>query len=416
MTTVARLKHSGQKDKAAVLFITRADLAPPDHGAAIKILRTAWSISMNGIPVYLVTPNRRHFRAFISGEEHTAAFPLWMRMIGPWQRLLHRRIARIGVPRDEAFLYTPLHDWGLLYRCAYVALKYQTRIFHAEFPAYGKLAERMRNWLGGVALLVEHNIEYKRISEQNADLRPRAADFLRRTELSACHAVDQVVTVSEVDRAALVSVGIDPKKIRVVSHGVDLEAFERAVPALEELGALGVPIDRPLLVFHGAYQYPPNLEAMQILAREILPELETRYAQRVAVIAVGPNPPRHPIHPDIFFTGSVKAVAPFICAADVAIVPLRQGGGTRMKILDYFAAGVPVVATAKALEGIKVTNGHEVLIRDTSIELASALGQLLEQPEVAKALARAAKRYVRRHDWLAVGAEYRAIYMRAHPV
>lgn len=395
------------------MIVTRSDLDPPDHGAAIKILRTARAISMNGIPAYLVTPNRRSFTAFIAGEDRSIAFPMWLRMLAPWQRLLYRRIARKGVPRDEVFLYAALQDWGLLLRCAYVAIKYQTRIFHAEFPAYAKIATRMRDTLGGIALLVEHNIEYRRILEQHPDLRPRAADFLRRTELSACDDVDQVVTVSEVDRAALVASGIDSAKVKVVPHGVDLEAFAHAEPAFDSLRALGVPLDRPLLVFHGAYQYPPNLEAMQILAQEILPELATRCSQRVAVIAIGPSPPLRSIHPDIFFTGSVEEVAPYISAAQAAIVPLRHGGGTRMKILDYFAAGVPVVATAKALEGIEVIDGREALIRETPAELASALALLLEQPDVGKALTLAAECYVSKYDWLAIGAEYRSLYTRA---
>lgn len=396
-----------------VMIVTRGDLHPPDHGAAIKILRTACAISMNGPPVYLVTPNRHRYTAFISGEDRVLEFPLWTRLLGPWQRLLYRRIARLGVPLDETFLYAALLDWGLLLRCTQVARTHRVRIFHAEFPAYGKIAARLRDALGGIALLVEHNIEFKRILAQHADLGRRAADFLRRTELSVCHAVDQVVTVSEVDRALLLASGIAPGKVRVVPHGVDLGAFSDAQPALDELKALGVPLDRPLLVFHGAYQYPPNLEAMQILANEILPELEKRCSQRVAVIAVGPNPPASSMHPDIFFTGSVPAVPPYLSAAHAAIVPLRRGGGTRMKILDYFAAGVPVVATPKALEGIEVTDGQEALIRESPAELATALAQLLEQPERGDALAAAAKRYVNRYDWLSIGALYRSIYSEA---
>lgn len=400
-------------EPVAALIVTRGDLDPPDHGAAIKILRTAWAISMNGIPAYLVTPKRSFFTAYVAGEQRSIVFPMWLRILGPWQRLLYRRVAHKGVPRDEVFLYAVLQDWGLLLRCAYVAIKYRTHIFHAEFPAYGRIAARLKAVFGGIALLVEHNIEYKRISEQNPDLGPRAADFLRRTELSACDAVDQVVTVSEVDRNVLIASGVESSKVRVVPHGVDLQAFARAKPAFERLRALGVPLDRPLLVFHGAYQYPPNLEAMQILAREILPALDTYCALRVAVIAIGPSPPLRAIHPDIFFTGSVDTVAPYLSAAQAAIVPLRHGGGTRMKILDYFAAGVPVVATAKALEGIQVIDGQEALIRETPVELASALAQLLKQPELAKALAQAAKRYVSQYDWLAIGAEYRSIYTQS---
>jgi len=191
----------------------------------------------------------------------------------------------------------------------------------------------------------------------------------------------------------------------VIPHGVDISSFDACMEASGLRKQLGIAPDRPLLVYHGTYLYPPNLQAVQILANEILPRLSSN-GLFPKVLAIGPHPPVDGLHSDILFLGNVDSVAPYIKAADVAVVPLRRGGGTRMKILDYFAASVPVVSTSKGVEGLGLTDGEQLMIRDGHDAFAEAISELLQDEERAQSLGAAGRRYVEQFDWLKIARRY----------
>jgi len=392
-------------------MVTRADLFPSDHGAAVKVDRTAWGLSLVAGPVYLVTDERAHYHRYLEGERETVRFPGWLANVGPWRRVLRARLRREGVPSQDAFLYFALRDWNLALRAAYVAARHGLRVFQAEFPAYARVCLRVKSLIGGRTVLVEHNVEFERLREQVQDLSPEGYGFLRDIELTLCRQVDAVVTVSQRDRDMLVREGVDPERVLVIPHGVDLYSFDHAAAPAHLLQRQGIPPGRPVLVYHGTYLYPPNLEAMQFVASEILPRLNEK-GWYPAVMALGPNPPEGRLHPDVFFSGSVDTVAPYLKAADVAIVPLRQGGGTRMKILDYFAAAIPVVSTSKGVEGLELRDGDQVWIRDGAEAFAEAIADLLRNPERARALGGAGRRYAEQRDWLAIARRYADLFSR----
>jgi glycosyltransferase involved in cell wall biosynthesis len=169
--------------------------------------------------------------------------------------------------------------------------------------------------------------------------------------------------------------------------------------------AYGVPADTRIILYHGIYSYKPNLESVRLLAKEILPRLRVR-GWKAKVIAIGPEAPLDELDPDVVFTGSVDQLAPYLKSGDLAVVPLQQGGGTRMKILEYFAASIPVVTTSKGVEGIPAENGSQVLIEDTFDGMANAIIRLFEHPEEGKAMAERAKDIVERADWKSIAEQY----------
>jgi len=246
-------------------------------------------------------------------------------------------------------------------------------------------------------VLVEHNVEYARLKAQVPELSPAQYQNLKAIEIDLCNRSGAVVCVSDNDRLRLAADGVHPGLLHTIPHGVDLAAWRQAQPAPAR-ERFGIPAGVPLLVFHGTFVYPPNLEALQVLGREILPRLEQAGIQAHA-LAVGHRPPAESPHPRIHCTGSVEDVAPWLKAADLAVVPLREGGGTRMKIIDCFAAGLPVVSTAKGIEGIPAQHGVEALIVDDWDEMAAAIARLLEEPALAEGL-----------DWRALGARYLEVY------
>ena len=176
-------------------------------------------------------------------------------------------------------------------------------------------------------------------------------------------------------------------------------------------GAAAFDLDpsKPVLVYHGTYSYPPNRQALDILAHEILPGLEAR-GRPCQLLAIGSRPPALPGRPDIALPGSLESLTGALKTADLAVVPLVAGGGTRMKILDYFAAGVPVIATAKGCEGLPVEDGNQLMVRDDWQGMIDAIIELLDGPDTAQRLAANARAHAESLDWAEIGKRYDELF------
>jgi len=219
---------------------------------------------------------------------------------------------------------------------------------------------------------------------------------LRGYERRACLAADRVVAVSDADAGALRALvpGMEPV---VVPNGVDMDFYGAATPPLA--GGPG-PCD---LIFTGKMDFRPNVDAALWFAHNVLP-LIRREAPDARFWIVGQNPhPRLaslPAGMAVELTGWVEDVRPYIAAAAAYVVPLRIGGGTRLKILEAMAMGKAMVSTTLGCEGFEVVDGQELLIADEPSEFAAAVLQLLRQPETRERLGRAARRFAgSRYDW-----------------
>ncbi len=148
---------------------------------------------------------------------------------------------------------------------------------------------------------------------------------------------DAIVALSKVDAKLLKDMGF--KRVYVIPPAIDLESFESARPA---------ELKKPAVVFVGGMGYPPNREAAQVLI-EVARIIKSR-KREVNFYLVGPSPP--PVSPPIYATGYVESTAPYVLGADVCVAPVYRGGGIKTKVLEYMAAGKPIVATRKAVEGI----------------------------------------------------------------
>ncbi|NCA69469.1 MAG: glycosyltransferase [Sphingobacteriia bacterium] len=387
-----------------LLMVTRPDLFPADHGAAVKIIRTAEALSRTGRDVWLITDSRREYLRFQAGAMTTHAFPRWLRWLALPRPIGLLRLMLRGFPVSNSFLYFPLTDASYLLRTLYLATRQPIGAYIAEFPAYVRPCRVARALLGGRVLLVEHNVEYERIKAQVPDLGAHGYQQLKQVEIAMCQLADAVVTVSEQDRETLSRDGADPRKLHCIPHGVDLAAFASATRR-DPRHDYGLPASHHLLVYHGPYSYPPNLEAMLVMAEQILPRLRQR-GIAVSVLAIGANPPTESPHPDLHFTGSLEHLEEVLPAADLALVPLLRGGGTRMKILDYFAAGVPVISTHKGIEGIPVQHGEQALIHDDYDALCDAVAAVLGDPALRQRLVTNARALVASLSWDAVVARY----------
>ena len=406
--TVLLNRLFGQERGPGVVFVTRGDLFPPDHGAAVRTVESARALARRGTRVGIVTDQRSHWFEITSEGVSERKYPFWVRLLsipGPAAKLLH---FSKDLPYSNSFLYLPLTDGSFFWRTIAAARAVHAGVLQAEFPAYALPCIKARETLNCGVVLVEHNVEYDRIKAQVDELSEAQYENLKAIEIDLCNRSDAVVCVSDNDRQKLGEDGVHPDLLHTVPHGVDLAQFD-STAVVDARKKFDIPDDRPLLVYHGTYSYPPNREALRIFAEILLPGLEKRGLE-CHLLAVGRNPPATSPHPRIHLTGSVDQVGPWLKTADLSLVPLVDGGGTRMKIIDCFAASLPVISTSKGIEGIPVVPGKQALVLDDWDAVMTAVIDLWEHPEKAAKLAQEGRKLADSLDWDAAAEKYLSIY------
>jgi glycosyltransferase involved in cell wall biosynthesis len=153
------------------------------------------------------------------------------------------------------------------------------------------------------------------------------------------------------------------------------------------------------LLFVGNLGYWPNADAAARLVRDVLPILRSLISGPVTVTLAGDTGMNHELHelaavPGVRLTGFVPDLEPCYAAADVLAVPLAFGAGTRIKLLEAFARGVPVVTTTQGAAGLELVSGEHALIADTAPDMAVAVARLMADPGLRGRLATAARRLV----------------------
>ncbi len=202
-----------------------------------------------------------------------------------------------------------------------------------------------------------------------------------------------VTVVSEHERDLLRPLAPARLPLVVVSNGVDVAACA---------GNYGPP-EPDVLIYPGAVSYHANREAVAFFAAEVLPRIRAqRPAARLRV--TGRASPAEiaalPAGPGLEFTGYLEDVRPAVARAWAEVVPLRTGGGTRLKVLEALALGTPLVSTGKGVEGLDLAAGREVLLADTPADFAAQTLRLLADQGLRAELAAQGRRAAARHDWV----------------
>ncbi|HVW85616.1 MAG TPA: glycosyltransferase family 4 protein [Bryobacteraceae bacterium] len=257
-----------------------------------------------------------------------------------------------------------------------------------------------------------HNVESKlvaRFAETTANpakrlYARRTADQLRRLEKSMLQLCDLHLVVSNRERDELAA--LNPQAaIRVIDNGVDAEQFE---------GADGEIGSRPDIIFVGSMDYYANEDAVRYFVAEIWPKIRSVFPQAVFRI-VGRKPGAAvqalAATPGVVVTGTVDDVRPYYQRARAVVVPLRVGGGTRLKILEAFAAGTPVVSTGLGAEGLTASEGHDYLRAESPDEFVECVRRLYEDDSQWRKLSSAGRELaVSRYAWPAIGRDLQEAY------
>lgn len=263
---------------------------------------------------------------------------------------------------------------------------------------------------GGVpTLLFTHNVEHiiwKRVCQVETRWWRRALlevewRKMRRSEARACARARLTVAVSEVDRA-LLAAHAPRGRIHALPTGVDTTYFTPN----------GSPETPNTLVFHGGMDWFPNEDGILYFIDAVLPRIR-RDVPQVSLMVVGRSPSarlrRAAAKAIVWVTGTVDDVRPYVTEAAVYVVPLRVGGGTRLKIFEALAMGKAVVSTSVGAEGLPLVPGTHFLQADDPGDFAEAVVALLRDPARRQALGSAGRQLVEeRYSWAQVAREFEA--------
>lgn len=283
-------------------------------------------------------------------------------------------------------------------------------LVHIDIIHMAGYEELLRRKLPGARIVYNwHNIESELMWRYSEGAVSYARKVYARATARRLAALEQHilqtayghVVCSERERQRLLEV-VPGAHIEVIENGVDTAYFK--IP--EESAP-----DRRRVVFVGSMNYHANVEAAVFFTRQIWPGVRERFPEWILTV-VGSNPAPAVLElgsePGVEVTGTVDDVRPYYREAAVAIVPLLTGSGTRLKILEAMAAGVPVVSTALGMEGLAVTPGEHLLAAESREEWLEAMATAVERRD---SLTRAARALVEsRYDWDALGAKLYKTY------
>jgi glycosyltransferase involved in cell wall biosynthesis len=278
------------------------------------------------------------------------------------------------------------------------AASHPVDLWHCEWTPY---FEAVRHRAGERKLIMAHNVEsqiWQRYYETERNLFKRAYIGLQwrkfeKYERAAFAAADQVVLVSPEDADRIVG-AFGCRHVAVVDNGVDTDFFQ------PQTGRR----DPKRVLFLGSLDWRPNLDAVDLLLDRIFPEVRAQ-APSATLVIVGRNPSetmrqRAARTPRVELHANVPDVRPFLAEAGMLAVPLRIGGGSRLKILEALSAGVPVVSSRVGAEGLNLAPRRDITVVERAEDLAEAIIGGIQSPETLALQAESGReRVLANYDW-----------------
>lgn len=239
--------------------------------------------------------------------------------------------------------------------------------------------------------------------------------LLKNYEGRICQEFDGVLAVSEEDKTALEEAISNVERSTFnVQREKEITVIPIAVDT-DEVALVARHSNADHILHIGTMYWPPNIDGILWFSREIYPHIRAKHPHIIFDV-VGARPPQEIVDlggngSGINVTGYVTDPTPYRQQAGVMVVPLRAGGGMRVKILEALAQGLPIVSTTLGCEGIAVTHGQNILIADTPHEFATAVLHLLDNPETAAQLGQNGRRLAEQvYDYRQVCRPLEAVY------
>jgi glycosyltransferase involved in cell wall biosynthesis len=379
---------------------------PPNSGKRIRTLNLVMRLAKRHRITYLCHQN--------ADADEAKQASLYFKDLGINTVVVDRRVptksglafyGRLGANLFSTLPYTVASHGSSLLRQAIQdhAASHPVDLWHCEWSPYFEL---LRGLTGRPRVVIAHNIEsqiWKRYHQAESNPWKRwyiMRQWMRfqRFERRVFAEATLTVFVSAYD-AALAQTEFGALRVAVVDNGVDTVFFR------PDEG----PRDTNRILFLGSLDWRPNLDAVQLLLDHIFRRVRAEVpAARLSI--VGRYPPdwlvrRTSQEPGVEMAANVPDVRPYLNRCGVMAVPLRIGGGSRLKILEALACGMPVVTTTIGVEGLRLEDGRHIIIADEIEDFAQALIRCLRTPEPALATAHEGRSVVlKEYDWDSIAA------------
>lgn len=356
------------------MVLTADPAFPPISGADLRNYQNAEAAAQFG-PVLLVSvrplgggdpEDARISTAALSREDEPRAEPLARR-----RTAVEMRIPQTALPRLLRLVREFEPD----------AIIVEGMPLFAMLAHLRPLARRLILDMHNIESLLFAQTRRPGLAERLLPFRFRAQGRIQRQEETALATVDRVWVCSDADRERLVQLFGSKTPIDVVPNGIP--RMDKAPSSLPPMASRNA--GWPVLLYVGHLGYQPNVAAARRLARTVLPLVKRAFpAARLILAGRYPKPAVRELAalPDVELIENPQDLSPLFARSHVSVMPLSAGGGTRIKILEAMAWGVPVVATPVAAEGQDFTHGHDILIADTDEALATGVVALCSQPEL----------------------------------
>ena len=392
-----------------VLIITNVIPYPPISGGALRVYNLLRRIAKRHdvwLATHLHTPDEAegipHLREFC--QEVVTGLLNRKHPIAHLPGLL--RYALAGWPLELKFL----HSKELEQKLRHILSKVDFNIVHIKESDLGLYLQTIPPYAQCKRILTFFDIDFSQIY-RIATLKQRLikkwrswlfSRMMHRWEPRYAERFDRCITVSDIDRQLLMTAN---KRLRVdvIPNGVDTQLYQ---PLRYEDAS-------PNLLFIGAMDFLPSIDAAVYFCRDILPRIKQKVSE-IEIWIVGRDPVHEVMQLDgngVHVTGRVADVLPYYRKSSVCVVPLRAGGGTRLKILEAMALGRPVVSTSIGCEGLDVDDGEHLLIADSSEQFAEKTVRLLTDKTLYEHITtNARKLVVSRYDWDGIAEQLMQIY------
>ncbi len=382
---------------------------PLFDGGVISVFKVAIATSKLGHHVTFVTypdPDPQMTKEALEAYKHIVQMELTSKPLPSMKSVLLRTIFKGAYPIERRMMpemYTLIER--LMSESSY-------DIIHIDHAHMGKYGLWMKERYDVPIVLREHNYEtliYERFAANVKNpLKKLVAAIhgkrLRKEEARFFRAFDATIPITPQDEA-LMRREVPEAKYYTIPAGVDLGDF---TPSSD-------PEVPNSILWIGGTNWRPNLDAIEFFAKEILP-LIVKAIPEATFDVVGENTDRlqHLVNSgvnSIRLHGRVPDVRPFLARSAVMICPLRVGGGMRLKLLDFFAAGKAVVSTRIGAEGNAAQDGEHILLRDDKESFAQAVIMLLQDENLRKKLGANARALAEReYSWDSIGKRFCEVY------
>lgn len=402
-----------------ILFLTQVLPYPLDAGPKVRAYYTLRYLATRGHDITLVSFIRKsdppeaieHLQRYCN---RIITVPLqrsrWLDLLALVRSLLNGEPLLIARDHNVS-MYRQLQS--LVDRCHFDAI-HADQLWMAPYALAARAGAERRGTQPRL-ILDQHNAVYlipRRLAEQARNPITRLAYHRESARMAAyeartCLQFDRVVTVTEEDRHYL---------LRLYKNGHQPH-FAAIIPICVNIPS--TPVLRPPsqvteILFIGGMHWPPNADGVEWFTRQILPLIRARIPT-ACLTAIGKQPPQS-LQPDmqaghVHLPGYVEDLQPYWSHSGAFVVPLRAGGGMRVKILDAWASGVPVISTTVGAEGLPCVPGQNILLADSADEFAQAVILVLTDRELAERLAQGGRATLEQHyDWRATYTAWDEVY------